>query len=515
MLGRLRMTLKQCRDIYVEMTKVVFESDKTIAGLPYRSTLYKASKLEDAIRACVQDYEQERDASPYPVPTSPPRPGSMHNYRSTLPRRRSSLSNYGARYGSNVRAGHGNPDALLYDSRPNRTRTAVSAVLKGSHGGTSVLLRSYPSQTQRTIESESTIWQAGRATCATGLAFKPMKIGVSVFQDQGIGVFNPSMQVLDEAILNEWPGRRVGLFVSVGCGKRAKNARESFWWEGMAGDFAEAKRRLMAKIDKCEDIHTEMVGDEDYEQGRNEKERLNEKASYLRINGVPRDNYIRLNVDEGVGELNMNEYDKLDKITGATERYLHKAEVRGLIDRGAEKMWEIQTLRQGRNPYMEAAFEDSAPAYVPPAPIPNAVELPGEDPPSLYPRPLSRPGPQYPAQYSHPFEQITSPQDKFTIISSDQPPPSVDITPRLSEDSSFRPSSELYGSDRPRAEEPRRSFDSVPPPVPPKTPMQYHDDPRRHTVPHRTNNPASLPYPDTDGPPPVVNMARKPQFVHR
>lgn len=123
MLGRLRMTLKQCRDIYVEMTKVVFESDKTIAGLPYRSTLYKASKLEDAIRACVQDYEHERDVKPLPAPTSPPRSGSMHSYRNTLPRRRSSLSNYGARYGPNTHTGHGNPDALLYDSRPNRTRT--------------------------------------------------------------------------------------------------------------------------------------------------------------------------------------------------------------------------------------------------------------------------------------------------------------------------------------------------------------------------------------------------------
>ncbi|KAL8918595.1 MAG: hypothetical protein Q9172_005349 [Xanthocarpia lactea] len=510
MLGRLRMTLKQCRDIYIEMTRVVFESDKTIAGVPWKSTLYKATKLEEAIRACVQDYEHEQNPSVRPNTISPTRPGSMHSYRTTPPRRRSSFGNYGSRYGSYIHTGRGNPDAPLYDTRPNRTRTAVSAVLKGTQGGTPVLLRSYPSQTQRTIESDSTIWQAGRATCATGLAFKPIQIGVSVFHDTGVGYFNPSMQVLDEAVVNEWPGRKVGLFVSVGCGKRPKTDRENSRWDGMAGGFAEAKRRLVAKIDKCEDIHQEMIGGPYYAGSRPEK---NEK-SYLRKRGVPIDNYVRLNVDTGVGELNMNEYDKLDAITEATMRYLHQEEVRSLIDRGADKMWEIQEIRHGRDPYAQERYEDIAPAYRPPAPEVNAVELPGEDPPSLYPRPLSRPGPQYPAMYPHPLEEVITPQDKFSIIPGDQAPLSVDITPRPSEDGSFRPSSELYGSERPHGENPRVSIDSIPPPLPPKTPIQYVDDPRRHTVPPRNPHPP-LPYPDNDGPPPVVNMARKPYFVHR
>ncbi|CAO1597524.1 MAG: hypothetical protein LQ349_006951 [Xanthoria aureola] len=510
MLGRLRMTLKQCRDIYIEMTRVVFESDKTIAGVPYRSTLFKATKLEDAIRACVQDYEHEQNPTGRANPISPIRPGSMHSYRTTPPRRRSSFGTHASRYGSHTHTGRGNPDASLYDTRPNRTRTAVSAVLKGTQGGTPVLLRSYPSQTQRTIESESTIWQAGRATCATGLAFKPIQIGVSVFHDTGVGYFNPSMQVLDEAVVNEWPGRRVGLFVSVGCGKRPKTDRESSRWDGMGGSFAEAKRRLVAKIDNCEEIHQEMVGGPYYAGSRPEK---NEK-SYLRRRGVPLDNYIRLNVDTGVGELNMNEYDKLDAITEATMRYLHNEEVRSLIDRGADKMWEIQEQRHGRDPYAQERYEDIAPAYRPPAPEPNAVELPGEDPPSLYPRPLSRPGPQYPAMYPHPLEEVVTPQDKFSIIPDDPGLQVVDITPRLSEEGSFRPSSELYGSERPHGEDPRISIDSVPPPLPPKTPIQHYDDPRRHTMPPR-NHPPPLPYPDNDGPPPVVNMARKPHFVHR
>ncbi|KAL9012316.1 MAG: hypothetical protein Q9173_002911 [Seirophora scorigena] len=516
MLGRLRMSIKQCREIYMEMTKVVFETDKTIAGLPYRSTLYKASKLEDAIKACVMDYEQERDVKGHPMPTSPQRPSSMHSYRNSLPRRRSSLSNNGMRCGTYAHAGGGNPNASLYDSRPFRTRTAVSAVLKGTHGGTQVLLRSYPSQTQRTIESDCTVWQAGRATCATGLAFKPISIGVSTFHDQGAGNFNPSIQVLDEAVLNEWPGRSIGLFVSVGCGKRSSNQREAFWWEGMAGEFAEAKHRLEAKIDKCEDIHLQMIGDPEAKRFAFEKERLNEKTSHLQIRGVPEENYVRLNVEKGVGDLNMNEWKKLGGITQATENYLQNPKVRTLIDRGAEKMWEIQMLRQGRNPHVQEGYEDSAPAYRPqvPDPNPNAVELPGEDPPSLYPRPLSRPGPQYPAAYPHPFEEVIGADEKFSITPSEAPQ-AVNIIPRISEDSSYRPSSELYGSEAAFNDSLRRSFDSIPPPLPPKTPIQYNDDPRRYTMPHRVDHRTPLPYPDTDGPPPVVNMARKPQFIQR
>ena len=59
---------------------------------------------------------------------------------------------------------------------------AVTAVYKGSRTNTPpVLLRSYDSRREPPPEFECTIWQAGRATSATGLAFKPIQIGQSVF----------------------------------------------------------------------------------------------------------------------------------------------------------------------------------------------------------------------------------------------------------------------------------------------------------------------------------------------
>src|SRR5271169_4692978 len=67
MLGRLRLDLETCKEVYVRMTKRVFETDKTIAGIPYRSTLFKASKLEEAIQECVREhtvYETEGNDGP-------------------------------------------------------------------------------------------------------------------------------------------------------------------------------------------------------------------------------------------------------------------------------------------------------------------------------------------------------------------------------------------------------------------------------------------------------------------
>ena len=125
MLGRLRMNLVECMEVYVRMTRKVFETDKTIAGIPYRSTLFKASKLEDAIRECVREYEQEK-ASEAPEgdggsPLSPKRPPSVYSSHGSM--HRSSLSS--GLYNPFRINGTGNPNAYLYDTRENRTKTCV------------------------------------------------------------------------------------------------------------------------------------------------------------------------------------------------------------------------------------------------------------------------------------------------------------------------------------------------------------------------------------------------------
>ena len=303
MLGRLRLDIDTCKDVYARMTRKVFETDKTFAGIPYRGTLFKASKLEEAIRECVShhtvDGDEGNDSIATAQPMSPDTPGFNRSSYSTGLQRTPSVSSRYSQLGVSPlspRMGRwGNPNALLYDLRENRTKTAVTAVYKSTpRGGAPALLRSYDSRKESAPEFECTIWQAGRATSATGLAFKPIKIGQSVFIDEGNGKFNPSPQVLDEAVLNEWPGRDVGVFVSIGTGKRPNGTgnQQHLWWEGFVGgaigDFAEARRRLMSKIEGCEETHQYMM------------------SEHLAKRGVNPENYFRLNVEVGVGEFGMN-----------------------------------------------------------------------------------------------------------------------------------------------------------------------------------------------------------------
>lgn len=414
---------------------------------------------------------------------------------------------------------------------PHRDTTdrfrAITAVYKGTRNGTSVLLRSYDSRKEPPPEFNCTIWQAGRATCATGLAFKPIQIGQSIFIDEGAGKYNPAPQILDEAAVNEYPGREVGVFISIGTGKRpgGTNNRQHEWWEGFVGggmgDFAEARRRLISKIEGCEDTHQYM---------------LNE---YLVKRGVNLDNYYRLNVEVGVGDFGMNEWNRLSDISTNTRRYLAKSEVQRINMDAAAKMARIERARRRHTSYTTAGeldgYERPLPG-VPPPSDPLAVELPGEDLPQTSPQ--QTPGLQYPANHPHPYQQLSSSQDKFAVICSDEfPQPADTVAPprRSGESSSYKYSGEHYRGDDPRMSEssfapsPRRSHEGPtrrsPPPLPPKTPLPYLDsrDVRRpNTSPRSSGNGngngnvnIKLPYPDSDGPPPLVNMARKPEFTGR
>lgn len=138
MLGRLRMDLETCQKVYVRMTRKVFQTDKTIAGIPYKSTLFKASKLEEAIRECVREHTVFDDegndilanaqdlTSPVSIaePTDPGfRPISSQPMRSLSTATRRSISPPTTTWAPTPTGRWGNAEALLYDSREYRTKT--------------------------------------------------------------------------------------------------------------------------------------------------------------------------------------------------------------------------------------------------------------------------------------------------------------------------------------------------------------------------------------------------------
>lgn len=401
--------------------------------------------------------------------------------------------------------------------------SAVTAVYKGAgKGDAPALLRSYRSRKKPPPEFSCKIWQAGRATCATKLAFKPIQLGQSLFLDEGYGMinldksptYNPAPQILDEAVIDEWPGREVGVFLSIGTGKRpgGTSNMQSEWWEGFVGgigDFAEAKRKLMLKIEGCEKTHQDML------------------STHLRKRGLSEERYFRLNVEVGVGEFGMNEWSRLTDIRNNTELYLNKPDVKNIIENAATKMARIEEERRGHVPVTPSSnnyYENFDSTYIPP-PDPNVVELPGEGIPSLYPRPLSSPGPRFSASPQYSYQQPFDSQDKFAVLSTDEAPPYAEQTPiTISQQLPSAHGNDPYKTHFPNTPNssggpsPRRSHDAQAPPLPPKTPISFPEnhDTRRHTVPHRTNAQVMLPYPDDDDePPPPINMARKPDYIHR
>ncbi|KAL2758740.1 hypothetical protein ACRALDRAFT_1061859 [Sodiomyces alcalophilus JCM 7366] len=564
MLGRLRLDLETCKELYVRLTRMVFETDKTIAGIPYRSTLFKASKLEAAIKECVREhtiYESEGNDGTTPDLTSP----LTASPRSPYPRRQSSnasVVSFSARspQAETTRFGlspqWGNPEARLYDPRENRTKTAVLTMYKGAgKGQPPVILRSYDSRREPPPEFDCKLWEAARATCSIGLAFKPIRIGQSVFHDDGAGPFNPAPEALEEATVNEWPGREVGVFISVGTGKRPRgsDASQNMWYEGFLGEFAEARRKLIAKIEGCETTHERMI-----------RELLPARAVNL-------DNYYRFNVEMGVGEFGMNEWHRLADISSGTRQYLRRTAEQKMIQNATAQMAKIHKAHQrlARLPPL-ADVPDNRKTYTTML-EPMAAELPGDSPtlPASFPHSLSssresydsgvdslhlptmgaaQRSPRVSGDHAHPAPP--SPLGAVSRVSrprgTSAPPPALGPVRRRDSDGGedddngadrfivTAPTPSQYrnaaGADKiaimgpdehPRWPVPPTSPlpplsrqdgpPRIPPPLPPKTPL-----PEQQTG--ATRHPpigVALPYPADDEPPPPVNMARKPDFRGR
>lgn len=557
MLGRLRLDLDTCKDLYVRMTRRVFETDKTIAGIPYRSTLFKASKLEDSIREAVRDHTvselEGNDRLANATPMTPEVNSSATS--SGTPQRSASQSSRYSQFGmspvSQPRMSFGslqfgNANALLYDERENRTKTAVMAVYKGTP--VTALLRSYDSRKEPAPDVKCTIWQAGRATSAAAMAFKPVQIGQSWYLDEGAGKYNPAPLILDEAAQNEWPGRDVGVFVSIGTGKRpaGTNKEQHEWWEGFLGgsmgDFAEARRRLIAKLEGCEETHQFML------------------REHLINRGVNVENYFRMNVEIGVGEFGMNEWNRLSEISTNTRTYLARKDVESLNQGAAAKMAKIHFAKirhdrsqgrgEGGTDGHDIRYSWQNPLDKPlPVAQPSAVELPGDD--MYYQTQGFRPGAQ---QYEH---RPSIADQKYVVVNNDyhntQPPPQDHADARTPPQRPVQPagskvtqftSPQYHSPPRPNPHDsrlsqgsinnhsssPRPSYDSQqrpsPPPLPPKTPIGNLPYPDQQTSPSvqraDSNCPRTfmnmgvlgrkLPYPDVDGPPPPVNTANKPQI---
>jgi len=164
-----------------------------------------------------------------------------------------------------------------------------------------VLFRSYQSQE---THSGCKIWEVARATSAVPIFFKPIEIGnKQPFIDGGLGCNNPSKLVLKEAKA-VFPTHQIGCLLSIGTGQAEVISIKTsgIFQQIVPTDVADV---LKAIATDCEATH--------------------EDISLLFANSP--NIYFRINVEQGMQDIKLSEWEKTANVEAHTMQYLRREEV--------------------------------------------------------------------------------------------------------------------------------------------------------------------------------------------
>lgn len=158
-----------------------------------------------------------------------------------------------------------------------------------------------------------TIWEAGRATSAAPTFFKRIRIGdpglQEEFVDASMGCNNPVRYLIEEAQREFGPGRAVSCIISIGTGKPKVAGFEA------PGLFQRALPLDLIKV------LARMATDSEVEASLM-------KARYQNCPGL----YHRLNVERGLEDVALEEWEKLGDVKTHSMAYLEQADVSKDID---------------------------------------------------------------------------------------------------------------------------------------------------------------------------------------
>lgn len=148
-----------------------------------------------------------------------------------------------------------------------------------------------------------TIWEAGRATSAAPTFFKRILIGdpglEEEFVDAGIGCNNPVQYLIQEAQREFGTNREVGCIVSLGTGKRK-----------VAGFKAPGAFQRLLPLDLIKVLSAISTDSEAVASVMD--------ARYQNCEGL----YHRLNVERGLEQVSLEEWEKLGEVKTHTMAYL-------------------------------------------------------------------------------------------------------------------------------------------------------------------------------------------------
>ena len=226
------------------------------------------------------------------------------------------------------------PSMQLKDVRPDLCPTFVVAT--SLRAGGAVRMRSF--RTRRHDPFPACIWQVARATSAAPTYYLPIAIDDVEYGDGGIGWNNPANEAILEA-RNKWPGRPIGILVSIGTGleealqlndtsKKVPEIANSILKNtspGHAFKLAVAEYAVQC-VTSCELIHREILQRCDQD--------------------ILEDNYFRLNVPQGMSTIGLAEWDKLGDMIALTDRYMDSGEMWKTKERIAELLQNPQKARR-------------------------------------------------------------------------------------------------------------------------------------------------------------------------
>ena len=172
-------------------------------------------------------------------------------------------------------------------------------------------LRNYRSSWEE--DTGCTIWQAARATSAAPLYFPSIRFGNPPvnYVDGGLNYNNPVRALMDEA-RHTWPdlGAAAASIISIGTGVPMQHA---------TGNTGKSIVENLIRIAT------------DTQQTAND---FADELAHLNAGRSEDLVYIRMNVDQGLQDIRLEEWKEFDKLTGATSHYLntHKAEVEKCVN---------------------------------------------------------------------------------------------------------------------------------------------------------------------------------------
>jgi predicted acylesterase/phospholipase RssA len=180
------------------------------------------------------------------------------------------------------------------------------------------LFRTYPAPKHE--GDNCPIWQAARATSAAPTFFKRIKIGREEFIDGGMGCNNPTGEVLEEAKLI-FPTRSIACILSIGTGKPNVNRLQgpTSFQRVVPTNVINALKGIA--ID-CEGVAVDI--------GK-------------RFGETP-DVYFRFNVEQGMQNVMLGQWDKLGEVETYTRGYLQDPDVDRKIDAAVNALIERRPI---------------------------------------------------------------------------------------------------------------------------------------------------------------------------